>query len=120
MRRTIEIAARVIAKADREHPADAVLRAELKNAKGITRNDGGVISEAVFAYYRWLGWLNQKSPIAEQLEEAVQRHRDFQKEPDGISAPELQRAIPGWGKEQVTVSPEWLRALQLEPNLWLR
>ena len=120
MNRTTEIAARVIAKADREHPADAVLRAELKSAKGITRNDGGVISEAVFAYYRWLGWLNQKSPVIEQIEEAVERHRDFQRGPDSISTPELQRAIPGWVKEQVEVSPEWLRALQLEPNLWLR
>jgi len=120
MKRTIEIAAKVIAKADPEHPADAVLRAELKNAKGITRNDGGVISEMVFAYYRWLGWLNQKSSIAEQLEEAVERNRDFQNNPDLISAPELQRAIPGWVKEQLEVSPEWLRALQLEPNIWLR
>jgi 16S rRNA (cytosine967-C5)-methyltransferase len=120
MTRVIEIAANVIAKADREHPANAVLRAELKNAKGITRNDGGIISEMVFSYYRWLGWLNQKSAIGEQLEEALERHRDFQTEPDGISAPELQRAIPGWVKEQVEVSPEWLRALQMEPNLWLR
>lgn len=114
------IAASVVKKADREHPADAVLRAELRSAKGITRNDGGMISEAVFAYYRWLGWLNQKDSMPVQLEEAVERDRDFQNKPDSISAPELQRAIPGWVKAQMKVSPEWLRALQMKPKLWLR
>ncbi len=120
MKKTIQIAAKVIAKADREHPADLVLRTELKNARGIVRSEGGLISEAVFAYYRWLGWLNPKDTVEMQIEEAVERNRDFQRKPDGISAPELQRAIPGWVKEQVEVSPEWLRALQLEPNIWLR
>lgn len=118
--RLLTIAARVIAKADREHPADGVLRAELRSAKGILRSEGGVISDAVFAYYRWLGWLNLKAPVAEQIEEAVERNRDFQNGVATITEPELQRAIPGWAKKQVDVSVEWLRALQSEPKLWLR
>lgn len=117
---TIGIAAAVVVRSNREHPADGVLRQELKNARGVSREMGREISRAVFAYYRWLGWLNHKAPIAEQLAEAVERNHDFQINPDHISAPELARAVPGWVKEQVAVSPEWLRALQLEPKTWLR
>lgn len=79
-----------------------------------------MVSKAVFAYYRWLGWLNRKTSVADQIKEAVARNRDFQNGVVTISEPELQRAIPGWVKEQVDVSVEWLRALQSEPKLWLR
>jgi 16S rRNA (cytosine967-C5)-methyltransferase len=120
MSQAIQIAERVIAKANRERPADGMLRMELKSARGISRNDGAAASEAVFAYYRWLGWLNPNAKVSEQIMEAVQRDRDFQKKSDQISAPELQRAIPGWVKAEVKYSPEWLRALQLHPKLWLR
>ena len=116
----LAICARVIAKADREHPADAVLRAELKAAKGISRTDGGMISRAVFAYYRWYGWLNPKAPIAEQINEAVDRDHSFSKHLDGISPPEFEQAIPKWAKQHIKVSTEWLRQLQTQPRLWLR
>jgi 16S rRNA (cytosine967-C5)-methyltransferase len=116
----IRVAADVIAQSDREHPADGVLRKELKVAKGISREEGRAVSRAVFAYYRWLGWLDHKEAIEKQIEEAVNRNRAFQNNSNNISAPELERAIPGWVKAQVKVSPEWLRALQLEPQLWLR
>jgi 16S rRNA (cytosine967-C5)-methyltransferase len=118
--RLSNLAVNIIARSDREHPADAVLRLELKNASGISRGDGREISRAVFSYYRWLGWLNHKASMHEQLAEAVERNRDFQINPDRLSAPELAQAIPGWVKEQVKVAPEWLRALQLEPKTWLR
>jgi 16S rRNA (cytosine967-C5)-methyltransferase len=120
IRPAIQIAERVIKKSDREHPADGVLRVELKNAKGILRSDGAAASEAVFAYYRWLNWLNPNATVVEKIVEAVERDRDFQKKPDKLSEEELSRAIPGWVKEEVKFSPEWLRALQLHPNLWLR
>jgi 16S rRNA (cytosine967-C5)-methyltransferase len=120
MKKTTQIAARVIAKADREHPADLVLRTELKNTKGIVRSEGGLVSEAVFAYYRWLNWLNPNAIVEEQIDEAVLRNRDFQKKSDGLSAPELQRAIPSWVNGAVKVSPEWLQVLQLKPGIWLR
>lgn len=116
----LSIAAKVIDKADHDHPADDVLRLELKNAKGLSRPEGREISRAVFSYYRWLGWLNPKASLSQQLAEAMERNHDFQINPARISAPELSQAIPGWVKDEVTVSPEWLRALQLEPKTWLR
>ena len=118
--RVQSIAAKVVKKADREHLADAVLRAELKEAKSLSRNEGREISETVFAYYRWQGWLEQKAQIPERLERAAELNRAFQNDPESVLESKLQRAIPAWVKEQVKVSPEWLRALQLEPRLWLR
>ncbi len=121
MKKTTQIAARVIAKADREHPADLVFRTELKNTKGIVRSEGGLVSEAVFAYYRWLNWLNPNAIVEEtRLTRRCCEIATSRKSPTVFSAPELQRAIPGWVKEAVKVSPKWLRALQLKPSIWLR
>lgn len=119
MDKIIQIAAKIIAKADGEHPADGVLRSELKKA-GVSRHEGGEISRAVFAYYRWFGWVDQKSPIAEQFETAIELNKSFQTNPKSISDEELKRAVPAWINEQVDVSADWLRSLQLEPKLWLR
>ena len=116
----IQIAAGVIAKADREHPADAVLRATLKETKGISREEGGVISRAVFAYYRWLGWLDAHKPWESRLQRALELDRSFQSDPANFPEGELDRAIPGWVREQMCVSTAWLRTLQTEPELWLR
>ncbi|MDB6065191.1 MAG: rsmB 1 [Pedosphaera sp.] len=118
--RLISIAAKVIAKADREHPADAVLRQQLKEAEGISRQDGWWISRTVFAYYRWLGWLDQKTAMPDRLRAAADLNEAFQKKPESFPAAELQRAIPKWVKDHVSVSTEWLRSLQAEPGLWLR
>jgi 16S rRNA (cytosine967-C5)-methyltransferase len=118
--RVLHIVASVIAKTNREHPADSILRTELRNAKGISRYDGSLISDTVFAYYRWLGWLDQKATIQEQLGRAVELDDLFQKNPASISDAELVRAVPEWAATQVKVSPEWLRTLQIKPRLWLR
>lgn len=114
------VATKVIGKANREHPADTVLRFELKNAKGISRKDAGIISETVFAYYRWFGWIDQKAPMQEQFDRAVELDKEFQNTPESISDAELWKAVPEWVAEQMDVSSEWLRMLQTKPKLWLR
>jgi 16S rRNA (cytosine967-C5)-methyltransferase len=114
------VAAGILRKADREHPADAVLRVELKNAKGLARHDSKSISDAVFAYYRWLGWLDQNNSIEQQIGRAIELDDAFQRDTQNISDAELHRAVPEWIAEQVKISPEWLRNLQMKPKLWLR
>ncbi len=114
------VAAVVIGKAGREHPADAVLRQELKATTGIPRERGRAISRAVFAYYRWLGWLEEKAPVKDRIERALAMDGAFQKNPETVPDAELVRAVPAWTVEQVEVSVSWLRALQREPKLWLR
>lgn len=114
------VAAAVIGKAGREHPADTVLRQELKSAAKISREQGRTISRAVFAYYRWQGWLGENAPVKDRIERALAMDGAFQKNPETIPDSEMPRAVPAWAAEQVEVSAEWLRALQREPKLWLR
>jgi 16S rRNA (cytosine967-C5)-methyltransferase len=114
------IAAEVIRKSGREHPADSVLRLELKRAAGISREQGHAVSGTVFAYYRWLGWLEENTPIEQKIQRALEIDGAFQKNPESIPEAELARAVPGWIAEQMEISPAWLRALQREPTLWLR
>ena len=116
----IQTAAAVVKKAGRDKPADTVLREMLRARKGTTRPEGRAVSEAVFAYYRWLRWLNPKDSVSHQIGEAVQRGRDFWNKPNAVSDDELAQAVPNWVKDFMDVSPEWLRALQTEPKLWLR
>jgi 16S rRNA (cytosine967-C5)-methyltransferase len=115
-----QIAASVIGRSNREHPADAILRQELKAAKGISPEQARAASRAVFAYYRWLGWLDEESSMEERIRRALELDGAFQKNPGEISDAELVRAVPAWTSEQMDVSAEWLRALQREPKLWLR
>jgi 16S rRNA (cytosine967-C5)-methyltransferase len=118
--RLLSIASQVIRKSDREHPADAVLRAKLKEARGISRADGSTISGAVFAYYRWLGWLERTEPMEAQIRKAIELNDAYRKKPSSVSDADMRKAIPAWASGEVEVSTEWLRALQREPKLWLR
>ncbi|MEP6664049.1 MAG: RsmB/NOP family class I SAM-dependent RNA methyltransferase [Verrucomicrobiota bacterium] len=117
----VKIAADIIAKSDREHPADSVLRLELKRQKNLAREDSRQISRAVFNYFRWFGWLDTTKAVAGNLFAAEELGERFARDPQRISDAELAaKAVPAWTKENVQVSPEWLRALQVEPKLWLR
>jgi 16S rRNA (cytosine967-C5)-methyltransferase len=116
----IAVAANVVARADWSKPADAVLRATLREHGGISREEGGTIGGAVFAYYRWRGWLGQKAEVKHAIYRALELDELFRKRPQSISEEGLRRAIPRWVAGEMDVSTEWLRALQTEPVLWLR
>jgi 16S rRNA (cytosine967-C5)-methyltransferase len=116
----LSIAAKVIAKANRERPADALLRAELRGQKGISPADGSYVSESVFAYYRWLGWLDKGKSVEEQLRQARKLNRSFVNDPKSVAEADLIKAVPDWTQQHVEVSPAWLQSLQMEPKLWLR
>ncbi|MBM3835726.1 MAG: RsmB/NOP family class I SAM-dependent RNA methyltransferase [Verrucomicrobia bacterium] len=119
--RVLEIAASVIAKSDRSHPADAVLRTKLRKQKSLPPEQSRETARAVFAYYRWMGWLDRRQPISKQLRQAVELADRFQHEPGGFSSEDLlAKAIPPWTSLQVNVTVEWIHALQTEPKLWLR
>ncbi len=93
----VAIAAAVIQQADRQHPADAVLRAELKRQRGLGPATARAISRAVFAYYRWLGWLDQQQPLSRQLADVEQLQERFSRDPGSFSDEDLLgRAVPPW------------------------
>ncbi len=119
--RVLDLATNVIRKSSRERQADSVLRAELKAARGVTADISRDTARTLFAYFRWRGWLDAASPVADQLTEALALQRRFAEEPASFSDEELlSRAIPAWVAEAVAVTPQWVRDLQTQPRLWLR
>lgn len=116
-----QIAEAVIRKAGRDHPADAVLRDQLRRTRDLGREDGRVVARLVFTYFRWLGWLDGNAPLRRNLDQAEKLAATFAQNPRAFPAEELRaRAVPSWVREEVEMPVEWLRTLQTEPTLWLR
>ncbi|HXG48637.1 MAG TPA: hypothetical protein VNO52_13500, partial [Methylomirabilota bacterium] len=86
--RVTRLAAQVISQADRAHPADAVLREVLRAEHGLAREDGRKVRDAVFAHYRWLGWLTEE-PLLDQIRRAVELDNRFQRAPGSFSDDDL-------------------------------
>jgi 16S rRNA (cytosine967-C5)-methyltransferase len=80
------------------------------------------ISRAVFAYYRWWRWLNEKESAQKQLAAALALQARFDQSPNAIKPAALAaRAVPDWLKTEMDESPAaWLQQLQREPALWIR
>jgi 16S rRNA (cytosine967-C5)-methyltransferase len=115
------LAEKIIQAASREHPADGVMRAELKAQHGLSRDDGARVSKAVFAYFRWLGWLDERQTIQGRINQALGLAERYVLQPESFTDAELiARAVPGWLATVMTVPGAWVRALQRGPNLWLR
>ena len=117
----LAVARRVIDRASRDHPADAVLRETLRAERGLDRRDTASVSDAVFTYYRWLGWLDPKLPLPERIQQALELAQVFQAEPNSFPPEELcAKAVPGWVSDEVEITPEWAAVLQNPPGLWIR
>ena len=69
----LALAERVVRAANREHPADAVLRQELKSRGRLAPGEASRVSAAVFAYYRWRSWLNEDRPVQQQIQRDSRR-----------------------------------------------
>ncbi|HTD65377.1 MAG TPA: RsmB/NOP family class I SAM-dependent RNA methyltransferase [Candidatus Limnocylindria bacterium] len=119
MTTTERIAGKVIARMDREHPADALLRAELK-AEKLPRAESRAVADVVFSFFRWRGWLDLNESVPSQLTKARELDFRFASDPDSFSTDELKRAVPDWISEELTITREWLLSLQTPPVLWLR
>jgi len=119
--RTLKIVESVLRQSSREKPADAVLRAELRRQVGLRPELSAAVARAVFAWYRWRGWLDQRQTFAELIPEAMALHARFVNGPGSFSDQEIMAlAVPAWVAAHVEVIPAWVRALQREPKLWLR
>src|SRR6266404_1647388 len=122
MRRDLlDLAAAVIAQADRRHPADTVLRHELAGRRKLASGPSRLVAQAVFSFYRWFGWIDPVLDLPDQVAQALEFHQRSAADPASFAAEELaHRAIPEWTVGQLDISHKWLRSLQAEPPLWLR
>lgn len=117
----VHFAAQIVARTDREHPADLLLRDTLRRERGLSRAAGARLSALVFDTFRWRGWLDSAAPSTEQVRQAAKLAERFRAAPGSFADVELTaNAVPGWVSEFVSVTPAWARALQSEPPLWLR
>lgn len=116
----LRVAANVIQNASLEKPADALLRHELKTSR-VSRADAGLISQLVFDYYRWLGWLGHLNSLYPRIKLAKTLAEQFKTKPEKFTTDSLlKNSVPAWTKELMDVPVEWCRALQTQPTLWLR
>lgn len=117
----LQVACNVISKADRSHPADAVLKLELIKHRRLDPGARAWVTDSVFNYYRWYQWLDRAQPLSDQLTLAAELQKRFDREPSSFTDSELlQKAVPNWAAEQVDATIEWVRSLQSKPVLWIR
>jgi 16S rRNA (cytosine967-C5)-methyltransferase len=114
-------AALIIDQVSAEKPADYVLRGELGAAKHLLSSEKRDISHAVFAYYRWLGWLDKAASTQVRLASALDLQRKYDADPAAIKPETLAaRAVPDWLKTEMEITPAYLRQLQRPSSLWIR
>jgi 16S rRNA (cytosine967-C5)-methyltransferase len=112
---------RIIAACSRENPADRVLREQLKAERDIMPGDARAVSQTVFNYFRWRGWLELTAPLTLQIRKARELATHFAGVPQSFSdASLLERVAPQWLHSELEITPAWARAIQAEPKLWLR
>jgi 16S rRNA (cytosine967-C5)-methyltransferase len=117
----VQLAARIVARSSDQNPADMVLRQTLFRRRGLSPADSEWISRAVFNYFRWERWLNRERPLENRIEDAFSLADRFAADPKAFSDAELvANAVPDWIAAHMNVTPEFARAIQREPALWLR
>ena len=119
--RWLRLATAVVEQSSQENPADSVLRQQLRNAGGLSNEEAAQVSQAVFGYFRWLGWLDASLKVESKIRSALELTADFAMNPQTFrDADLLARTLPAWVNDLVPVTAAWLRTIQAEPTLWLR
>jgi 16S rRNA (cytosine967-C5)-methyltransferase len=114
-------AARVIGLVRPGMPADAALREYLAGNRTLGSVGRRSVSRAVFAYFRWINWLDPAQSAQKRVLRAVETQGRFDRDPASIKTEALAaRAVPSWLAAQMEPTQGFLRALQTEPALWIR
>lgn len=122
---TLNHAAQILAAVSTDERADTALRFYFESHRYLQPPAKREISHTVFAYFRWLSWLDAKASPQKRLEQAVELHTRFTADPKSIKAEALAvRAVPAWLWTELDLPAEakaaYLRQLQRDPALWLR
>jgi 16S rRNA (cytosine967-C5)-methyltransferase len=126
----ISQATRVLAAVDQGARADVALREHLAGDRRLSPAEKRAVTRTVFAYFRWLRWLDPQQSPPQRLAEALKIQARFDADeksakPEALAA----RAVPDWlwSELEFPTKPDgtaaktvFLRQLQREPALWLR
>ncbi len=122
----VQRAAHIIAQVSPEAPADFVLRREVGADRELESHEKRALVGAVFAYYRWLGWLDEKRGLPQRVQAALDLQNRFDADHSAIKPEALASlALPAWALASLDFpTPEartaYLRQLQSPPSLWIR
>src|SRR4051812_22427553 len=113
---TLNHAAQVLTKISADQRADTALRFYFEHHRYLQPPAKRVISRAVFAYFRWLGWLDPKASPQKRIEHATALHERFTADPKSVK-PEAIAAfgVPAWVRDEMELPADYLRQLQREP-----
>jgi len=127
---TIHRAARVIQTIGPGKPADRALRDAFVANRGLPSGERRAIAAAVFTYFRWVGWLNEKESIQAGLNKALDLQRRFDADPKMVKDATLAaRAVPPWVMEEIDFGDgaeanqrksAWVHSLHTPAPLWIR
>ncbi|MFI5357318.1 MAG: RsmB/NOP family class I SAM-dependent RNA methyltransferase [Opitutales bacterium] len=123
---TFNHAAQIILGISTDKRADTALRFYFEAHRYLGAREKRAISQTVFAYFRWLSWLDASASPQKRLEQAVTLHERFKADGKSVKTEALAaRAVPAWLWAELDLpSPAaregFLRQLQREPALWLR
>jgi len=118
---TLARAAEVLAALPADQRADHALRAYFARHHRLNPPARREITRTVFAYFRWLGWLEPNTPWPRRLALAAKLQAQFAAHPTSIKPETLTaRAVPAWLRDEMELPTDFLRQLQREPALWLR
>jgi len=119
--RTISHAAQIVSNTTADVPADMALKRYFVEKHFLNATERRDISHAVFAYYRWFGWLDSKKSRPSQIEKAIELNTGYINDKKSVKEQAITAlSVPAWLKDEMPVSPEFVRQLQAEPTLWLR
>jgi 16S rRNA (cytosine967-C5)-methyltransferase len=119
-------AAHLVSQVSPDTPADAVLRREVGANRELESHEKRALTGAVFAYYRWLRWLDDSRALPQRVLAALDLQKRFDADPAAIKPETLSvRTLPEWALAAIDFpSPEarlaCLRQLQRPPTLWIR
>jgi 16S rRNA (cytosine967-C5)-methyltransferase len=118
---TLNHAAQVLATISSDQRADSALRFYFERHRYLQPPARRGVSHAVFAYFRWLSWLDSKASPQKRIEQASSMQARFKADEKSVKNETLGvRAVPAWLAGEADIPPETLRQLQREPALWLR
>lgn len=109
-----------------ESPADFILRREVGGDRELESHEKRALVGAVFAYYRWLQWLDTAKGLPQQVLAALDLQKRFDADPTSIKPEALAaKTLPAWALASLDFpTPEartaYLRQLQRPPSLWIR
>jgi 16S rRNA (cytosine967-C5)-methyltransferase len=102
-------------------PADGALRDYLAGNRTLGAVGRRSVSRAVFAYFRWINWLNATESAQKRVLHALDFQARFDRDSASMKKEALAaRAVPPWLAGEMELTAGYLRQLQREPSLWVR